>query len=54
MSADPLYCAFCGKNQHEVAKMVAGPNVFICDECIDLLHQVIHAEKPPFPPEEGG
>ena len=31
-----LYCSFCGKSQHEVRKLIAGPSVFICDECIDL------------------
>merc|ERR1711916_228338 len=32
-----LYCSFCGKSQHEVRKLIAGPSVFICDECVDLL-----------------
>jgi hypothetical protein len=36
-----LYCSFCGKNQHEVNKLVAGPAVFICDECIDLCSDII-------------
>jgi ClpX C4-type zinc finger/Glyoxalase superfamily protein len=36
-----LYCSFCGKNQHEVKKLVAGPAVFICDECIDLCIDII-------------
>jgi hypothetical protein len=36
-----LYCSFCGKNQHEVNKLVAGPHVFICDECIDLCSDII-------------
>ena len=31
-----LYCSFCGKSQHEVRKLIAGPSVFICDECIEL------------------
>ena len=31
-----LYCSFCGKSQHEVRKLIAGPSVFICDECVDL------------------
>ncbi|MAC98943.1 MAG: ATP-dependent Clp protease ATP-binding subunit ClpX, partial [Pseudomonadales bacterium] len=30
-----LYCSFCGKSQHEVRKLIAGPSVFICDECVD-------------------
>jgi ClpX C4-type zinc finger protein/glyoxalase superfamily protein len=36
-----LYCSFCGKNQHEVKSLVAGPHVFICDECIDLCSDII-------------
>ena len=36
-----LYCSFCGKNQHEVRKLVAGPAVFICDECIDLCTDIV-------------
>jgi len=31
-----LYCSFCGKSQHEVRKLIAGPSVYICDECVDL------------------
>ena len=38
---NPLYCSFCGKTQHEVEKLVAGPFVFICDECIDLCTDII-------------
>jgi hypothetical protein len=38
---DVLYCSFCGKNQHEVNKLVAGPAVFICDECIDLCTDIV-------------
>ena len=37
-----LYCSFCGKSQHEVEKLVAGPRVFICDECTDLCHEIVH------------
>ena len=40
----PLYCSFCGKSQHEVKKLIAGPNVFICDECIDLCTDIITEE----------
>ena len=40
----PLFCSFCGKNQHEVKKLIAGPNVFICDECIDLCTDIITEE----------
>ena len=35
-----LYCSFCGKSQHEVRKLIAGPSVFICDECVDLLRRL--------------
>ncbi len=42
-----LYCSFCGKSQHEVKKLIAGPSVFICDECIDLCNDVIRDELPP-------
>jgi ATP-dependent Clp protease ATP-binding subunit ClpX len=40
----PLFCSFCGKNQHEVKKLIAGPSVFICDECIDLCTDIITEE----------
>jgi ATP-dependent Clp protease ATP-binding subunit ClpX len=39
-----LYCSFCGKSQHEVKKLIAGPSVFICDECIDLCNDIIRDE----------
>ncbi len=45
-----LYCSFCGKSQHEVKKLIAGPSVFICDECIELCNDIIRDEAPP----EGG
>ena len=32
-----LYCSFCGKSQHEVRKLIAGPSVFVCDECVELV-----------------
>ncbi|MCW7541474.1 ATP-dependent Clp protease ATP-binding subunit ClpX [Aquabacterium sp. A7-Y] len=41
-----LYCSFCGKSQHEVKKLIAGPSVFICDECIDLCNDIIRDEVP--------
>ncbi len=41
-----LYCTFCGKSQHEVKKLIAGPSVFICDECIDLCNEIIRDELP--------
>ncbi len=39
-----LYCSFCGKSQHEVRKLIAGPQVFICDECVDLCNDIITEE----------
>ena len=41
-----LYCSFCGKSQHEVKKLIAGPSVFICDECIELCNDIIRDETP--------
>lgn len=40
-----LYCSFCGKNQHEVRKLIAGPSVFVCDECIALCNDIIREES---------
>jgi ATP-dependent Clp protease ATP-binding subunit ClpX len=40
-----LYCSFCGKSQHEVRKLIAGPSVFICDECIELCNDIIRDES---------
>ena len=42
-----LYCSFCGKSQTEVKKLIAGPSVFVCDECIDLCNEIIRDELPP-------
>lgn len=42
-----LYCSFCGKSQNEVRKLIAGPSVFICDECIDLCNDIIRDEAQP-------
>ena len=42
---NPLYCSFCGKSQHEVRKLIAGPSVFICDECVDLCTDIIKEEN---------
>ncbi|MFT5260248.1 MAG: ATP-dependent Clp protease ATP-binding subunit ClpX, partial [Gammaproteobacteria bacterium] len=39
-----LYCSFCGKSQNEVRKLIAGPSVFICDECVDLCNDIIREE----------
>ncbi|MDD5180040.1 MAG: ATP-dependent Clp protease ATP-binding subunit ClpX [Gallionellaceae bacterium] len=41
-----LYCSFCGKSQHEVRKLIAGPSVFVCDECIELCNDIIREETP--------
>jgi ATP-dependent Clp protease ATP-binding subunit ClpX len=46
-SEKTLYCSFCGKSQHEVKKLIAGPSVFICDECIDLCNDIIRDEVTP-------
>ena len=48
----PLYCSFCGKSQHEVKKLIAGPSVFICDECIDLCTDIIVEEAKNAPKED--
>ena len=39
-----LFCSFCGKNQNEVRKLIAGPSVYICNECIDLCNAIIQEE----------
>ena len=45
---EQLLCSFCGKSQRQVKKLIAGPGVYICDECIDLCNEIIafHADKP--------
>jgi len=43
-SAKLLYCSFCGKSQHEVRKLIAGPSVFVCDECVELCNDIIREE----------
>ena len=43
-SKNTLYCSFCGKSQHEVRKLIAGPTVFICDECVELCNDIIREE----------
>ncbi|HPW33049.1 MAG TPA: ATP-dependent Clp protease ATP-binding subunit ClpX [Arenimonas sp.] len=43
-SSKVLYCSFCGKSQHEVRKLIAGPSVFICDECVELCNDIIREE----------
>lgn len=49
-----LYCSFCGKSQHEVRKLIAGPSVFICDECVDLCNDIIREEIQENAPEGNG
>jgi ATP-dependent Clp protease ATP-binding subunit ClpX len=50
-----LYCSFCGKSQHEVKKLIAGPSVFICDECIELCNDIVRDEIPaPAPAARAG
>ncbi len=48
-----LYCSFCGKSQHEVRKLIAGPSVFICDECIELCNDIIREESQGDPAGKG-
>jgi len=48
-----LYCSFCGKSQHEVRKLIAGPSVFICDECIELCNDIIREESQTEPGSKG-
>ncbi len=49
-----LYCSFCGKSQHDVKKLIAGPSVFICDECIELCNDIIRDEEVLQPSAIGG
>jgi ATP-dependent Clp protease ATP-binding subunit ClpX len=44
-SKNTLYCSFCGKSQHEVRKLIAGPTVFICDECVGLCIDIVREEN---------
>ena len=44
-SKNTLFCSFCGKSQHEVRKLIAGPTVFICDECVELCMDIIREEN---------
>jgi len=48
-----LYCSFCGKSQHEVRKLIAGPSVFICDECVELCNDIIREEMEEKSTEDG-
>ena len=49
-----LYCSFCGKSQHEVKKLIAGPSVYICDECVDLCNDIIREEIKDLIPAQRG
>ncbi len=49
-----LYCSFCGKSQHEVRKLIAGPQVYICDECVDLCNDIIREEIKDISPKRDG
>ena len=44
-SKNTLYCSFCGKSQHEIRKLIAGPTVFVCDECVELCMDIIREEN---------
>ena len=48
-----LYCSFCGKSEHEVRKLIAGPSVFICDECVELCNDIIREELQAKPVNQG-
>ena len=49
-----LYCSFCGKSQHEVRKLIAGPSVYVCDECVELCNDIIREEMQERPAAESG
>ena len=49
-SKNTLHCTFCGKSQHEVRKLIAGPTVFICDQCVAPSFVAGKADTPPDPP----
>lgn len=53
-SKNTLYCSFCGKSQHEVKKLIAGPTVFICNECVELCTDIIREERGASPVTNGG
>ncbi|EJN6959986.1 TPA: ATP-dependent protease ATP-binding subunit ClpX [Photobacterium damselae] len=53
-SSKLLYCSFCGKSQHEVRKLIAGPSVYICDECVDLCNDIIREEIKEVLPKRDG
>jgi ATP-dependent Clp protease ATP-binding subunit ClpX len=47
-----MYCSFCGKSQHEVKKLIAGPSVFVCDECVELCNEIIREEVKEAAPDQ--
>ena len=49
-----LYCSFCGKSQHEVRKLIAGPSVYVCDECVELCNDIIREEIREISPKRDG
>lgn len=49
-NSNTLYCSFCGKSQHDVFKLIAGPSVFICSECIEICSDIVVVEKGPTEP----
>ena len=49
-SSEPLKCSFCGKSQKQVIKLIAGPGVYICDECIELCVEIIEEDEYNFIP----
>lgn len=53
-SSKLLYCSFCGKSQHEVRKLIAGPSVYICDECVELCNDIIREEVKEISPKKDG
>ncbi|WP_432453801.1 MULTISPECIES: ATP-dependent protease ATP-binding subunit ClpX [unclassified Agarivorans] len=53
-SSKLLYCSFCGKSQHEVRKLIAGPSVYICDECVELCNDIIREEIKEISPKKEG
>lgn len=50
--AEGFHCSFCGKNQHEVRKLIAGPSVYVCDECVNLCNDIIREEEQANPSKE--
>jgi ATP-dependent Clp protease ATP-binding subunit ClpX len=47
MSESTMHCSFCGKSQHEVRKLIAGPEVFICDECVAICNMILRYKSAP-------